>query len=84
MALYPVGAADDKDCVIQDAENPLHLARKINMPRCVQQGDPPFPHRQLRLLGKDRDSPVTLLHVGIQKGISVIHTSQLPDLSACI
>ena len=81
MGLDAVGATDDQDGPVQHLEGPLRLCGKIHVSRGVQQGDLRVPHRQQRLLGENGDAPLPLHGVRIQKGISMVHTPQLAQLS---
>ena len=84
MPLQTVCRTYDQHRIIQHLQRPLHFRGEIYMSRRIQQRDiHPLP-LHLRLFGKDGNAPVTLLHVGVQKGISVIHPPQPADLPACI
>ena len=76
MSLHTVRTADYKNCIVKNLQCPLHLRRKIHMPRSIQKRN--IPHSGL--LGKNRNSPRPLLGIRIEKGILMIHPPQLPDL----
>ena len=77
MPLHPVRAADQQHRPVQHAQGSFHFAGKIHVSRGVHQGDLHPPPVQLRLLGKDGDSPLPLLNVRIQEGVPMIHPARL-------
>ena len=79
MPLHPVRSADYQQRIVQHLQSPLHLCAEIHMSRRVQQRDAQALPRNLRLLGKNRDSPLALQCKGIQKGIPMVHPAQLPN-----
>ena len=79
MALHAVHAVDHKNRIVQHLQCPLHLSRKIDMPRSIQKCYFHILGLKDRLLGKDRDPTLFFQFIIIQKGISVIHASDLTD-----
>ena len=90
VGLHAVGAADHQHRVVQHLQGALGLGRKIHMPRRVQQrqlgllGSIGRRQRQHGLLGKNRDAPRTLLRVGVQKGVAVVHPAQLAQRARAV
>ena len=82
MPLNPVRAADDQHRIVQHLQDPLHLRRKIHMPRRIQERDVQIFPREHRLLGEDRDPPLPLQLISVQKRIAVIHPAHAPDAAA--
>ena len=56
MSLHTVRPVDDKHRIVKHLKRPLHLRRKINMPRRIQQRHLHILPRKNCLLGKNRDS----------------------------
>ena len=77
VPLHPVGAADHQDGAVQHLEGALHLSGEIHVSRRVQQGDLHPLQGEHRLLGEDGDAPLPLQRLGVQKGVLVVHPSQL-------
>ena len=84
MRLHPVGAADDQNGVVQHLKRALHFGREIHMAGSVHQDEPLLPQRQNRLLGKDRNAPLPLQRIRVQKGIPVIHPAHLFNCAAAV
>ena len=78
-----VRRADDKDRAVQDAQHALHLGRKIDVTRRIQQGIAPLlftAHRgESGLFGEDRDAALLFHLVGIQKRVFVVHPARFAD-----
>ena len=72
MALYAVGRADDEDGVVQNLQRPLHLRRKVDVARRVEQNEAAARQIEHSLLGKDRDAALTLLRVRVKERIPVV------------
>ena len=77
VRLHAVRPADHQHRVVQNLQRALHLRRKVHMSRRVQQGDRRIRQRQLRLLRENRNAALALERECIQKGIPMIHTSEL-------
>ena len=84
MPLDAVRAADHQHRTVQYPQGALRLRRKIHMARGIQQRQFPLSHGQHCLLGKNRDSPLPLHSVCIQKRVSVVHPSQTPQNAAAV
>ena len=84
MALHAVRSADHQHGVIQHLQGALSLGGKIHMAGGIQQSNGSIARRKQRLLGKDSDAACFFQAVGIQKGVSVIHPPQLPDLAGTV
>ena len=50
----------------------------------IQQRHRPPRQRELCLLGKDRDTPLPLHVIGIQKGVLVVHPAQTAQSAALV
>ena len=84
MALYAVHAVYYQYRIVKHLKGTLHFRRKIHMARSIQKRDLHLFCFQPRLLGKYSNSPFPLQLISIQKGISMIHSSQLSYFSAKI
>ena len=79
MALHAVGAADNQHRIIQHLQCPLGLRGKIHMARGVQQGKIGIARREEGLLGENGNAARLFQRVGVQKGILMVHATQLAD-----
>ena len=77
VALHPVGAAHDQYGRIQHLQRALGLSRKVDMPRRIQQRKGSIPIGKFSLLGQNGDAARTFQGIGVQKGVAMVHTSQL-------
>ena len=84
VALHTIHTIDHKDRIIKYLQRSLHLRREIDMSRCIQKCHFHILCLKDRLLGKDRDPTFLFQFIIIQKGVSMIHTSDLPDHTAQI
>ena len=84
MALHAVRPADDQHRSVQHLHNTLRFRRKVHVSRRIQQCDLRISQAHLRLMREDRDAACPLHGVGIQKCVTVIYPSQLPNLSCLV
>ena len=84
VPLHAVSGADNQYRAIQHAQGALGFARKIHVAGGIHQGDGASLPGKLRLLGKNGDAALTLLNVGIQKGVAMIHAPQPAQRAALI
>ena len=84
MRLNAVGAADDQDRAVQNGHGALGLGGKIHVAGGIHQGDGASLPGKLRLLEKNGDAALTLLNVGIQKGVAMIRAPQPAQRAALI
>ena len=81
MGLHAVKTADDEHRAVEHAERPLRFRGKVHMPRRVHQRDGVLWQFDNGLLGEDRNAPLTLQAVGVEKAVAVIDAPQLPQPS---
>ena len=79
MGLYAIQCIDDHHCIVQHLKHPLHFCGEIHMSRCIQQGNACILPVKDCLLGINRDTAILFLCIIIQKGISMVHPSQLTN-----
>ena len=82
MALHSVHTADHQNRVVQHLQRTFHFRGEIHMSRRIQKGDLHTRGTQNRLFGKNSDASFFFQFVCVQKGVSVIHAPQFPDLAA--
>ncbi len=84
MRLHAIRPADYEHRVVKHLQGTLHLSGKIHMPRRVEQCHLPVTHRDPRLLGKNRNAALALLHVVVEVRILMIHPSGCLDRARAI
>ena len=76
VPLHAVRAANNEDRRVQYRERPLRFAGEIHMARRIQKRYGAVLPCEPRLLREDRNAALTLLRVGIEKSVRVIHAPQ--------
>ena len=75
VVLHPVGGGDHQNGVVQKGQHPLGLGGEVHVAGGVQEDEITGLGGEPRLLGEDGDAPLPLHGIGIQIGVSVIHTA---------
>ena len=73
VPLDTIRSTDHQHRIIQYLQCPLHLCGKVHMSRRIQKGDLRISPDHPCLFGKNRDTPLPLMNICIQKGILMIY-----------
>ena len=76
---HSVRSTDHQNRFVQNLQSPLHLRRKIPVPRRVHQGKGKASCLKLRLFGKNGNAALSFQGIRIQKGVPMIHAAFFPD-----
>ena len=80
MALYTVGAADNKNGAVQHGERALHLGRKIHMAWRVKQCKENILYGKKRGFSKDCDSTLAFEGIGVKESVAMVDA---PERTPC-
>ena len=84
MSCHAIGSADQKQRHVRDCQGPFGLRGKVDVTGRIQQRQRKRSGLHPGHLREDRNAPLPLQLMGIQKCISMIHSSCLADRAAQI